>query len=521
MQPIIEVKKVNFTYNKGLENEYKALNDINVDIYPEEFIVILGPSGCGKSSLLNILAGLETPDEGVLNVMGRDLMKMDSRSFADFHRREIGMVFQAYNLVASLNVLDNVALPQVFINVRKSKRNKIAKELLERFGIISQIKRLPVELSGGQQQRIGIARSIVNNPSLILADEPVGNLDSVAAENVLTILSDLNMKEKKTIIMVTHNPDNTIYADRIIHMKDGRIVKEEINREKGKPRPKKEVETKDATRSVSDEMAAMLRTYNNLTKEQINILIMPYKSKMFVNYFTSKKNYDETKVFEDITQKLLMGAVSREDFMATLHRPSREGGIGFDIRSSEAIMRRIDRIMRLAYFLQQKAHQAKDESGAHKSISADEKAIKLTDYLLKTCYLEHYKNLDEIQSTRLIHAVKDRINGNLEKQDFYNYLDMPFDDSGVGLNSKTARAMTNEIELILVVGFGASQNEEIRKFKMAKLDNLKNNDDESNLTEIDKTIDQPVDQSVDMGQSLIMESIKERLNKTEDNKDVN
>lgn len=496
MKPIIEVKKVNFTYNKGKDNEYQALIDINLDIFPEEFIAILGPSGCGKSSLLNILAGLEKPDEGTINVMGRDLMKMNGRDFANYHRREVGMIYQAYNLITSLSVLDNVALPQIFINERRGKRNVLAKTLLERFGILKQAHRIPTELSGGQQQRIGIARSIVNNPSLILADEPVGNLDSSSAENVLNILSDLNTKEKKTIIMVTHNPENVIYADRIIHMKDGAVVKEEINKEKGKPLVKKEEDEKAKQKSMTEEMESMLRTYHGLSKEQINILITPYKSKMFVNYFTSKKNYEETKVFEDVIQRQLMGNIDRAEVLDILHRPSRDGGVGFDIRSSEKIIRRIDRVTRLAYFLQQKYRQEKNEQGEHEKVDTNQKVERLNDYLLKTCYNESYKKLNEVQVSRLKHAIKDRLDGEIQKSDFYNYLDKPFGESGVGLNSKTARAITDEMELVLVVGFGVSQNESIRKLKAEKK--------ESNNDEI-----------VNPSSSALMESIANRLKNIE------
>ncbi|MBU4217311.1 ABC transporter ATP-binding protein [Candidatus Parcubacteria bacterium] len=493
--PIIEVKKVNFTYNKGKDNEYQALADINLDIYPEEFIAILGPSGCGKSSLLNILAGLEKPDEGMINVMGRDLMAMNGREFADYHRLEVGMIYQAYNLITSLSVLDNVALPQIFINTHRGKRNALAKTLLERFGILEQAHRIPTELSGGQQQRIGIARSIVNDPSLILADEPVGNLDSTSAENVLNILSDLNTKEKKTIIMVTHNPENVIYADRIIHMKDGVIIREEINENKGKPLAKKE-DGKTA-KSPTEEMASMLRTYSGLSNEQINILIMPYKSKMFVNYFTSEKNYEETKVFEDAIQRQLMGTITRAEFLDILHRPSRDGGIGFDIRSSEKIIRRMDRIIRLAYFMQQKFHQVKNERGGHEKVVIEEKTQKLTDYLLKTCYNKHYQNLDEAQLSRLKSAVKDRFENNMQKSEFYNYLDKSFKEDGVGLNSKTARAITDEMELVLVVGFGVSQNESMRKLKLEKAESAS----------------MVSNSAMDLESSRVMNSIAERLKK--------
>jgi len=464
MKPIIKVSNVNFTYNKGKSNEYQALIDVNLEIFPEEFIIILGPSGCGKSSLLNIISGLEKPDSGEIQVMDRNLMTMSSKEFAMYHRTELGMIFQAYNLISSLTVLDNVALPQIFINTSKSKRDRWAKTLLERFGILKHMKKIPTELSGGQQQRIGIARSIVNNPSLILADEPVGNLDSESAKNVLDILCDLNEHEKKTVIMVTHNPENTIVGDRIIHMKDGVIVREEINKHKG--RMSDIVEKKDDKeslhRSPTEEMSEMLRMYNGLSTEQINILIMPYKSKMFVNHFISSKNYEETKTFEDVIQRRLLGTVSQEELLEILHRPSREGGVGFDTRTADKILRRINRVIRLAYYVNQKARQKKNPDGTHDKISASDKAKKVLEYLLNTCYDGYVGHLDEIQINRLEHAIKDRIAGEILKNDFYNYLDKPFKESGVGLNSKTAKTITDELELLLVISFGVAQNERIK-----------------------------------------------------------
>ena len=148
--------------------------------------------------------------------------------------------------------------------------------LLERFGILKQAKKIPTELSGGQQQRIGIARAIVNNPKIILADEPVGNLDSNSAKNVLEILIELNEKEKKSLIMVTHNPENLYLADRIVYMKDGVIIKEEINHEKKKPKLQQELKPKSPSATISD----LMRAYHGLSPEQINILIMPYKAKI-------------------------------------------------------------------------------------------------------------------------------------------------------------------------------------------------------------------------------------------------
>ncbi len=450
MEPIIEAKNLDFVYNKGKDNEYHALINITLDIYPEEFVIVFGPSGCGKSTLLNVFAGLEMPDSGNIFVFNKDLTKMNKKDFAVYHRSEVGMIYQQYNLITSLSVLDNVALPQMFVNVRKGRRNRWSKKLLERFGILQQAKKIPTELSGGQQQRIGIARAIVNNPKIVLADEPVGNLDSVSAENVLDILRELNEVEKKTIIMVTHNPENLYFGDRIIYMKDGIITKEVVNRDKNKKKKKTTTEVKSATTEITD----LMRAYHGLSPEQINILILPYKAKVFAHHFITSKNMEETKIFEEVIQRRLLGTISQDELFDILNRSALEGGVGFDRRTAEKILRRVNRVIRMAYFVYQESRQRKDDSGEHEKISKEEKARKVTDYLLKTCYNEFYDHLSDHQRELLKNAVSDRLESNMQKSEFFRFLDKPLKKDGIGLNYKTAKAITEELELILILGFG-------------------------------------------------------------------
>lgn len=482
MKPIITAKNLNFTYNKGKDNEYQALINISLEIYPEEFIVIFGPSGCGKSTLLNVFAGLERPDSGEIAVFDKDLMTMTKNDFAMYHRAQVGMIYQQYNLITSLTVLDNVALPQIFVNVSRGKRNRWGKQLLERFGILKQAHKIPTELSGGQQQRIGIARAIVNNPKIILADEPVGNLDSVSAKNVLKILGELNEKEKKTLILVTHNPENLIYADRIIYMKDGIITREVVNKNKHKELKRKG--EGEVPKSPTAEISDLMRAYHGLSPEQINILIMPYKAKVFAHHFITSRNMEETKIFEDVIQRRLLGTISQDELYDILKRTSFDGGVGFDKRTAEKILRRVNRVIRMAYYVYQKGRQRVNEKGEHEAISDDEKAKKVTDYLLKTTYNDYYKNLDEVQTNRLQEAVKERLLGQKQKDGFFKSLDDPFKEGGVGLNSKTAKAMTEEIELVLILGFGIVQmfsdsnekEKELLKDRILKDDELDNDD---------------------------------------------
>lgn len=226
--PVIEVKKLKKTFGKG-ETAFCALHDISLKVYAGDYIILYGPSGCGKSTLLNCIAGLEEFDEGDLIIRGENIKKKTEEELAEHKRKKIGMIFQQFNVLKSMNVVENVALPQLFDRVDKRIRLKRAEHLLKILGLNKMMHRIPTELSGGQQQRVAIARALVNNPWIILADEPTGNLDSKSADEIMDLISDLNTQSKRTVLLVTHNPDYRAYAKRIIYMKDGKIIKEETN----------------------------------------------------------------------------------------------------------------------------------------------------------------------------------------------------------------------------------------------------------------------------------------------------
>jgi putative ABC transport system ATP-binding protein len=230
--PIITVEKMKIIYNQNKSNEVRSLDGVDLQIFPQEYVIIHGPSGCGKSTLMYSIGGFQIPTEGEVTVEGKKISKMTAREIVDLHQTGVGMIFQAFYLIPTLTVLDNVCLPRTFMGENLKERREAGMNLLQRFGIMEQAYKFPSQLSGGQKQRVAIARSLVNNPQIILADEPVGNLDSESARNVLQILKNLNEIDKKTIIMVTHNPEHLYYGDRIIHMKDGKIVGEEVNKEK-------------------------------------------------------------------------------------------------------------------------------------------------------------------------------------------------------------------------------------------------------------------------------------------------
>ena len=206
------------------EIETVALESVNIEVQKGEFLSIMGPSGCGKSTLLNIMGLLDIPTSGTIEINGVTTINMGDKEQAAFRNKELGFVFQSFHLINSLNVLDNVELPLLYRKMSSSDRRKAAKDVLEKVGLSHRMKHFPTQLSGGQCQRVAIARSIVGNPNIILADEPTGNLDSKMGAEVMDILHTLNKEDGRTIIMVTHNEDQAKQTSRTIRFFDGRQV---------------------------------------------------------------------------------------------------------------------------------------------------------------------------------------------------------------------------------------------------------------------------------------------------------
>jgi putative ABC transport system ATP-binding protein len=209
------------------EVETVALNKLSIEVRAGEFVAVMGPSGCGKSTLLNILGLLDDPDAGSFIFNGIEVSKFNERKRADLRKRNIGFVFQSFNLIDELTVFENVELPLIYLGMKSADRKKRVEEILDKVQIMHRRNHYPQQLSGGQQQRVAVARAVVNNPKLILADEPTGNLDSINGNEVMQMLSDLN-EQGTTIIMVTHSEHDARYSHRIIRMLDGQTVTENI-----------------------------------------------------------------------------------------------------------------------------------------------------------------------------------------------------------------------------------------------------------------------------------------------------
>ncbi len=227
MANLIEIRDMCKIYNPG-ENEVRALNHISLDIGEKEFVAIIGQSGSGKSTLMNMLGCLDVPTSGSYRLHGKDVAEMIDDELSDIRNKEIGFIFQGFNLISSLTALENVELPLIYRGLPKRERSELAKEALRKVGLEMRMSHKPSEMSGGQQQRVAIARAIAQAPPIILADEPTGNLDSHSSVEILEILKQLH-EEGRTVIIITHDPGIAAKASRIVHIMDGQIYKDEMN----------------------------------------------------------------------------------------------------------------------------------------------------------------------------------------------------------------------------------------------------------------------------------------------------
>ncbi len=233
-KPVIQVKGLYKIYRLG-EEKVRALNGVDFVINRGEFCSIVGTSGSGKSTLLNMLAGLEKPTKGEIIIAGEHMETKKENQLVAFRREHIGFIFQSYNLLPTLNAIENVALPLTFQGIRKKERTKRAVQLLNLVGLSTHKKHKPTQMSGGQQQRVGMARALVVQPEIIFADEPTGNLDSVTSEEMMQLMRKVVYERNQTLVMVTHDDHLASYADRIIRIRDGQVISITEN-----PRPETE-----------------------------------------------------------------------------------------------------------------------------------------------------------------------------------------------------------------------------------------------------------------------------------------
>jgi len=427
MDSIIKTENLSVIYNLGKSNESPAILDINLEIYSGEYIIFYGPSGCGKSTLLYCMTGLETPTRGEVLIEDKNLSAFTSQSMVDLRRKKIGMVFQAYNLIPTLNVLDNVLLPNIFGGLMPDISREGAKSLLSRFGIVNLGYRYPGELSGGQQQRVAIARSLIYNPPILFADEPVGNLDSESAKIVMDSLSELNEKDGKTIVLVTHDSRYLYYAHRVFHIKDGRIVREVASPDRKPIAPIKE-------KAASSEIESLARTYPHLSEVQI-------KAKALARYLLSFLDESTVKRIERFVEKRISGEIDANKFRELLDKPFEEGGIGFYRQTAQNFTQKVETILTEAEFLQKEIPKPREPL-----TSLDIKVQNIRKYLLDE-YQGNLKREEEL--LRMERFIRLRLERKIDKKKFQKYLDLPFREGGVGLNRATARNFAKKIEIII------------------------------------------------------------------------
>lgn len=227
-KPVIQVTDLYKIYKIGT-NKVRALNGVTFTIYEGEFCAIVGTSGSGKSTLLNMMAGLEKPTKGEIVIKNTHIEKLNENKLVKFRREHVGFIFQSFNLMGTMNAIENVALPLIFRGVRKKERLAKAEKMIKLVGLSKHKKHKPNQMSGGQQQRVGMARALVLDPDIVFADEPTGNLDSATSAEMMALMRQVVNEQKKTLVMVTHDDNLASYADRIIRIVDGKIVKLEEN----------------------------------------------------------------------------------------------------------------------------------------------------------------------------------------------------------------------------------------------------------------------------------------------------
>lgn len=419
--PAIRLKDVSVVYEAGEKNATKALDNVSVEIPSGELVVIFGPSGCGKSTLLYTIAGLERPTSGEAAVYGVELSKLRSNELAKFRRERIGFIFQAFYLIPSFTVLNNIVLPQIFARTERKAREERATALLKGFGVLEQKRKFPSGLSGGQQQRVAIARALVNNPQLVLADEPTGNLDDSSADVIMHILLDLAEKEGRTVVLVSHDPRYLRLAHRIFWMQSGRIVRSVEQRSL----------TGKHTAPVVLETLARRFPYASETS---------LKAKALLHYLYDGYDWEVQQRIEQEVKNLLEGRLSFEQFSAFLDRPVKDGGAGFYRQSAEATTGRFKGIL-----------EATERLSRIRRIALDIPVLlrnELTSLL--GSIIAAGAHLQDDQRERIIAEAGKRFLGQIGSNDLLEFLDRPWREGGAGLDERIARKIFWDIEMMMV-----------------------------------------------------------------------
>ncbi len=431
-EPIIQLKDLEITYNEGKVNEYKATLGVSMEIYPGEFVAFFGPSGCGKSTIFYSILGILPPSGGELYVKGENPYSFSPEEMVNFQTNTIGIIYQAFFLINSISVIDNVVLPLTFHGVPPHKRRPWGKQILKRFEMEQHCEKYPDNLSGGQSQRVSVSRAMVNNPDILLADEPTGNLDSVSTKQVMDALAEINEKDKKTVIIITHNAAQLSYCHRVFYMKDGKLQRTVPNPDK------KQIAKIDRQKILVTEMDQLSKIYPYSSPIELKV-------KSLVNYLTQDMDFDQLLRLENFLQLVVERKVSEAEFARLLSKRYHEGGVGLSPNLAAVMSEKVEKIMKQA----EDARRFRRRFSANNFFSQEKRLVdKLTDYLME----EHREPLSLVQKRRLKELVYNRISGLDRREDFENHLRLPLEEGGVGLTRQPARMMTFYFEKLLIQG---------------------------------------------------------------------
>lgn len=431
MSQIIKIENVNLWYEKGKPIEVHALKDINISIERGDYVSFFGPSGCGKTTMLYALSGIDRFQKGRILINDRDISTLTNQELSIFRQTGIGIVFQQFNLVPSLNVLKNVALPMLFVGITSEKAEVEARKLLERLDLTKYSDRYPFELSGGQQQRVGIARALANDPPIIVADEPLGNLDSANAQRVLEFLKELNEKDGRTVIMVTHEAWSLRDVKTIFHMKDGEI--KDVEKVKGG----------DVAESLSKNLYEQLsqgkdsKDKNALGNDKEEMI----SAHILANFLLRGYSMDEIERFEVLVNDRFKEKINKDEFHKLIDKSFKEGGVGLWKKKAD----------RVSLYVENVIERRKDVNHIYDTISKNPE-LSIDDEIrnIRSWIVEGYTGeLSRSQIRALDQVISDRIRGYIEAKNVVEILDLSNNKFGVGLSFRAAQLMSEKLELIL------------------------------------------------------------------------
>ncbi len=431
-KPIIFGDKIEITYNLGQENEFRANKGATIEIYDQEYIILFGPSGCGKSTLLYCMFGVLAPSSGKMIVNGESIYDFEPMQMVMFQRKTMGIMYQSFNLIPSITVLDNVALPLIFDGVGVRERNDRAMELCRRFMIDNVSHKRPTLLSGGQQQRVSVARSLVNDPQILIADEPVGNLDSITAAQVMDTLAEINAKDKKTVILVTHDAKYLPYAHRIVYMSDGKV-------DRVVPNPEKQQILKLAPgTTIVTEIEQIARIYPYDSPDELQV-------KSIVNYLIEELTFDQITRLQKQTELVISGRMDITNYQRMLMMDFEQGGVGLPVARASEMTQKLSDIFLHARDIQRYRRVRKGEITQMRN---PELINRLAEFVTTQIDL----SLDATQKAHFEESISQRIGGFTKRDEFHAQMSLAINEGGVGLNKKQAFDAVRLLEKLIALG---------------------------------------------------------------------